>query len=97
MTACNQKVEFDSSIFSKESVLKACYDLALLATYEILTKDEKIIVSFSPKSIDVADNDIHDQLRTSAIDYQLREKIFAQTQPLKEALIKAALNEAGIR
>ncbi|MCA2015517.1 His-Xaa-Ser system protein HxsD [Vibrio tritonius] len=94
---CSEEVRFDSRIFSKEAVLKACYDFDSLATYDVSMIDGQIIVKFSPKLADIAINDICDQLKTSVIDYQLREKIFEQTNSLKEALIKAALNEAGIR
>ncbi|SJN54128.1 hypothetical protein VR7878_00638 [Vibrio ruber DSM 16370] len=97
MCICNEEVEFDSRIFSKEAVLKACYDAALLATYEVRMTDGQIIVTFSPKSRDIASSDICDQIKTSVIDYQLREKIFEQTHNLKETLVKAALNEAGIK
>ena len=88
-------VSFDSGIFSQDAVLKACYEHATLAVFEVKIKDRNIIVSVEKhEEILVTYEDISKYLRTSVIDYQLREKILAQTKPIREILINAALKNA---
>ncbi|QYJ81723.1 His-Xaa-Ser system protein HxsD [Shewanella aegiceratis] len=88
-------VSFDGEIFSQEAILKACYELASLAVFEVTRKNKNILVSVKKqKECLESIEEILNHLRTSVIDYQLREKISYKTQKIREVLIEAALSNS---
>ncbi|MEJ6518428.1 His-Xaa-Ser system protein HxsD [Shewanella bicestrii] len=88
-------ITFDCNIYSKEAVLKACYQLADMAVFDVSSDKNKITVSaMVHSSSDTSADELSNSLKTSVIDYQLREKIEAQTKQVKDIFINAALSNA---
>lgn len=88
-------IAFDCNIFSKEAVLKACYQLADIAIFDVISHKNKITVSAVVHSTsDTSADALSNTLKTSVIDYQLREKIEAQTKHVRDILISHALNNS---
>ncbi|MCL1073105.1 His-Xaa-Ser system protein HxsD [Shewanella dokdonensis] len=88
-------ISFDCKIFSKEAVLKACYQLADIAVFDISIHKDKIVVSSTMHvTSTTSTEELSSTLKTSVIDYQLRERIDAQTKHVKEILIHAALGNS---
>lgn len=88
-------IAFDCNIYSKDAVLKACYQLADMAVFDVGSHKNKITVSAVVRSTSNSSTDeLSNDLKTSVIDYQLREKIEAQTKQVKDILISAALSNS---
>jgi His-Xaa-Ser system protein HxsD len=88
-------ITFDCNIYSKEAVLKACYQLADIAVFDVSSQKNKITVSAVVHSTsNTSADELSNDLKTSVIDYQLREKIEAQTNKIKNILISAALSNS---
>lgn len=88
-------VLFDSNIFSKEAVIKACYQSADVASFDVTVHKKNINVSATLYSaLDTSADEFSNTLRNNVIDYQLREKIEEKTKVIKEILISSALNNA---
>jgi His-Xaa-Ser system protein HxsD len=91
-----REIFFDGNIFSENVILKACYELAALAVFDISSKGTQIVITVSMNGTEEQFIECCNQLKNTVIDYQLRERIYEQTHLIKELLIKAALREAGV-
>lgn len=89
----NQLIEIDTAIHPVSAVQRACYALAELAVFEMSRQDSHLNVQVTPRRGHRLE-DVLDQLRTSLIDYTLREEIEAKTQGLRELIWQTAFAEA---
>lgn len=89
-------LSFDPNIYSKDALIKASYDLSNRAIFLIDSRDTGFVVSIEPRDPASDLRLICNEFKTAIIDHQLRLQIGQKTQVIKEALIKAALREAGV-
>lgn len=89
-------IDFDENTFSKEAVLRACYQFDDQAYFDISRRSGKIIVQIICKEKSVCDQTLVNDIKNSVIDHDLRITLEEKTRPIKVALIQAALKEAGV-
>lgn len=88
-----QVIEIDTALHPVSAVQRACYALAERAVFDISQQDGHLSVLVTPR-IGYRLDGVLDQLRTSLIDYTLREEIEAKTYGLRELIWQTAFAEA---
>lgn len=90
-------IELDSSVFSAEAVLKACYWFSKDFAYEVSRKDAAYItVSLIAKHASPPSDDVRAEFISTATDFTLRNHIEARTNSIRELLLAKAFAEAGV-
>lgn len=85
-------VTLDCAVYTQSAVLRACYSLADLATFDLSQDDGRLLVSFAPKSKETI-TEITNRLRTALVDFALREEIEARTSQLRNLIWQTAFGE----
>lgn len=86
-------VTLDCAVYSRSAVLRACYSLADLATFDLSQDEGRLFVRFAPNSKETA-AEITNRLRTALVDFALREEIEARTSQLRNLIWQTAFGEA---
>jgi His-Xaa-Ser system protein HxsD len=89
-------LRFDAKVYSRDALLKASYDLAKHGIFSISKKGSDLLVSIEPSCPSINYHQLCNEFRTVVNDHELRLKIDQQTRAIKEAIISAALSEAGV-
>lgn len=90
-------VELDSSVFSTEAVLKACYWLSKEFAFNVSrTEQGRISVSLIPKYASAPSENLRAEFVSMATDFTLREHIESRTNSVRELLLAKAFAESGV-
>lgn len=87
-----ERLNVDGATHSRSAVLRACYSLAALATFDLHQTGSQIIVEFIPNG-DRSPDEISKRLLTALIDFSLREEIEASTSELRTIIWQTAFGE----
>ena len=87
-----QIINFDSAVFSVESVQKAIYRMGNKISACISLDKSMIRVEVETIEKNVIIDEIFSELRQTVNDYSLREKISAQTQEMRNLILSAAFS-----
>lgn len=87
-------VAVDCAVYTRSALLRACYSLAHLATFDLSQVGGELLVSVTPKG-EQSTAEIANQLRTALVDFALREEIEARTSQLRNLIWQTAFGEAA--
>ena len=85
-------INFDSAVFSVESVQKAIYRMGNKISASIALDKNMIRVEVETIEKNVIIDEIFGELRQTVNDYSLREKISAETQEMRNLILSAAFS-----
>lgn len=85
-------INFDSAVFSVESVQKAIYRMGNKISASISLDKSMIRVEVETIEKNAIIDEIFSELRQTVNDYSLREKISAQTQEMRNLILSAAFS-----
>ena len=85
-------INFDSAVFSVESVQKAIYRMGNKFSASIALDKNMIRVEVETIEKNVIIDEIFGELRQTVNDYSLREKISAETQEMRNLILSAAFS-----
>ena len=88
----NQLIEIDTTLHPVSAVQRTCYALAGMAVFEISRAADCLSLRVTPREGQRLD-DVLERLKTSLIDFTLREEIEAKTQGLRELIWQTAFAE----
>lgn len=95
-------IEFDPSVFSIIAIQKACYRFSNIASFDIQTRTFEGRVMFSVNAMPLVKQSeeqmlvLRQQLLNEALDQQLREKIGAQTEAVRNLILAHAFSKTGL-
>jgi len=91
-------VDFDSGVFSLDAVKAACYALVDRFISDIELSDRKIIcrLTFSDSISEPAASAHIDRLRKEVLDQDLRRKLKAETEPIRNLILAHAFSKTGL-
>jgi His-Xaa-Ser system protein HxsD len=88
----SQIISIDSSLHPTAAILRSCYALADIATFDLSHEAGQVSVSVFPvpgQSLEM----VIARFRTSLIDFSLREEIEARTRGMRELIWQTAFAE----
>lgn len=86
-------IEVDGEVHPASAVLRTCYALAELASFETSKAGNLLLVRVTvipPATVDL----VRDRFRTSLVDFTIREEIEARTKGLRDLIWQTAFAEA---
>jgi His-Xaa-Ser system protein HxsD len=92
-------IEFDEGIFGVDCVKRAAYSLADLFATEISSSEEKVkcILHFADAQTSDQAEKLLNRFRIAVIDYDLRQKIREETEPLRSAILAYAYSKTNLQ
>ncbi|SER59284.1 His-Xaa-Ser system protein HxsD [Faunimonas pinastri] len=89
-------VEVDLTIYPRDAVLRACYSLDDIASFQLVGDPGKAtVVEVVPRGSSLADDEIVSRLKSALIDFALRVQIEEQTRELRDQIWRTAFAELG--
>lgn len=91
-------VTFDLAVFSVDAVKTACYKFLDRFTSDIESCDGKVIchLSFDEKLSEAAVSANVDNLKKEVLDQDLRLKLKAETEPIRNLILAHAFSKTGL-
>ena len=89
-------ISIDGSVHPVAAILRSCYALAGIATFDVSNEAGVVSVRIFPASGQSSEAVIG-RLRTSLIDFTLREEIEARTKGMRELIWQTAFGEVKKR
>ncbi|WP_315750685.1 MULTISPECIES: His-Xaa-Ser system protein HxsD [unclassified Bradyrhizobium] len=86
-------IRVDGTLYPVPAVLRACYSLADIGTFEVQSDSQAILIQIAP-ALGYTLEAVVERLRTSLIDFALREDIEVRTRDMRELIWKTAFGEA---
>jgi His-Xaa-Ser system protein HxsD len=90
--AGSEAILLDPVVHPATAITRACYALADIATFDICTKKDAIVVQIFPAQ-GMTLEAVTDRFRTSLIDFSLRENIEARTKGMRDLIWQTAFGE----
>jgi len=87
-----QIISIDSTLHPTAAILRSCYALADIATFDVSSEAGQVSVQVFPAPGQLLEAVI-DRFRTSLIDFTLREEIEARTRGMRDLIWQTALAE----
>ncbi|MCS3929000.1 His-Xaa-Ser system protein HxsD [Bradyrhizobium elkanii] len=87
-------IEVDGEVHPDSAVLRTCYALAELASFETSKAGTLLLVRVTPippAAIDL----VLERFRTSLVDFTIREQVEARTKGLRDLIWQTAFAEAN--
>jgi His-Xaa-Ser system protein HxsD len=88
----SQVILIDGSLHPSAAILRSCYALADIATFDVSNEAGQVSVRVFPASGHLPEAVI-DRFRTSLIDFTLREEIEARTKGMRDLIWQTAFAE----
>jgi His-Xaa-Ser system protein HxsD len=88
----SKAILLDAAVHPAAAVARACYALADIATFEIFSKEDAIVVHIFPAQGATIET-VTERFRTSLIDFTLRENIEARTKGMRDLIWQTAFGE----
>jgi len=94
----NIEVTFDPFVFSLDAVKEACYRFLDKCSPCIELRDGKIIcqLQFDPAVTESSIPAVIANLRIEVLDQELRKKLKAETEPLRNVILAHAFSKTGL-
>jgi len=91
-------VSFDGHVFSLMAVKKAAYRYIDSFSADISIKDEEIrcVLNFTSPRSDESCARLVDDFKKEVLDQELREKLKAETEPVRNLILAHAFSKTGI-
>jgi His-Xaa-Ser system protein HxsD len=91
-------VTFDQTVFSLDAIKAACYKFLDRFTPDIELCDRKIIchLTFDDKSSEATVSANVDNLKKEVLDQDLRLKLKAETEPIRNLILAHAFSKTGL-
>ena len=91
-------VNFDSHVFSLTAVKKAAYRYIDSFSADISVKDDEIrcLLNFTSPKSDESCARLTDDFKKEVLDQDLREKLKAETEPVRNLILAHAFSKTGI-
>lgn len=93
------RLDFDERYYSVEALQKAAYRGLNSFTVELTVRDGGHVCTLLPNS-GISDEDFAraiEEFRKDALDYQLRAKLSADTEPVRNLILGIAFSRAGLQ
>ncbi len=91
-------VKFDSRVFSLMAVKKAAYKYIDSFSADISVKDDEVrcLLNFTSPRSDESCARLVDDFKKEVLDQDLREKLKAETEPVRNLILAHAFSKTGI-
>lgn len=90
---------FDEQIYSIETLQKAAYRGSVFFTADMSINDGKIHCTISP-TLGIDDQDFTqavEEFKKDVVDYQLRSKLKAESEPIRNLILGLAFSRTGLQ
>lgn len=92
------ELQFDSGVFSLDTIKRALYRFADLCSFDIETANQKItvILHIAVSANPIKINDLCARIRNEVLDQDLRDTIFKNTANIRTLILANAFSNTGL-
>lgn len=92
-------LSFDPQVYSTPALLKACYRFSDRFVFDVKSEASKIEVHVESRRHDISPEALHlamQDFRTEVLDQNLREKVRAETESVRNLILAHAFSRTGL-